>query len=122
MCRRIRSRHNNVGQYTKEMFTAYPLAVHLIKTCLEPLLGIEIPDSEMDCLVMYVASAMEELGKKMDILLVSNASPAVLYTIQQKIRRMDEGQIGRIEVLPRYAYEEDRQRPDYFSPAPVPVV
>lgn len=110
MCRRILSRHNNVGQYTKEMFTAYPLAVHLIKTCLEPLLGIEIPDSEMDCLVMYVASAMEELGKKMDILLVSNASPAVLYTIQQKIRRMDEGQIGRIEVLPRYAYEEDRQR------------
>lgn len=110
MCRRILSRHNNVGQYTKEMFTAYPLAVHLIKTCLEPLLGMEIPDAEMDCLVMYVASAMEELGKKVDILLVSDASPAVLYTIQQKIRRMDEGQIGRIEVLPRYAYEEDRQR------------
>lgn len=110
MCRRILSRHNNVGQYTKEMFTAYPLAVHLIKTCLEPLLGMEIPDAEMDRLVMYVASAMEELGKKVDILLVSDASPAVLYTIQQKIRRMDEGQIGRIEVLPRYAYEEDRQR------------
>lgn len=110
MQRRILSRHNNIGQYTQEMFTQYPLTVHLIKTCLEPLMGLEIPDAEVGYLVMYVACAMEELWKKVNVLLVSDASAAVLYTIQQKIRSRDKGQIGRIEVLPCYAYEQDRQR------------
>lgn len=110
MRRRILSRHNNMGQYTQEMFAGYPLTVHLIKTCLEPLLGVEIPDAEVGYLVMYIACAMEQLWEKVPILLVSDAGAAVLYTIRQKIRSMDTGQVGRIEVVPRYAYERDKAR------------
>lgn len=110
MCRRILSRHNNVGQYTREVFAAYPLTVHLIKTCLEPGLGLKIPDAEMGYLAMYIGCAMEELQQKVGILMVSDANAAALYSVCRKIRNLDRETVGEIQVLPRYAYEQDPDR------------
>lgn len=110
MCRRIHSQHNNIGQYTREMFATYPLTVHLIKTCLEPSLGVKIPDAEMGYLVMYIGCAIEELQQKVGILVVSDANAAALYNMRRKIRNLDRETVGEIEVLPRYAYEQEPER------------
>lgn len=108
MRRRILSQHNNMGQYTKEMFAAYPLTVHLIKTCLEPILGWKIPDAEIEYLVMYIACAMRGAGDRVNVLLVSDAGAAFLYAIRHTVCARDR--VGEFLVLPRYAFELDRAR------------
>lgn len=105
--RRILSEHNDMGQYTKEMFATYPLTVHLIRTCLEPILGWKIPDAEIEHLTMYVACAMRQACDKVDVLLVSDAGAAFLYSIRQAVCAGD--QVGAFLALPRYAFELDRE-------------
>lgn len=107
MRRRIMAERNNVGHYTKELFASYPLEVHLVKTGLEPAMGLEIPDAELGYVVLYVAAAIQELRSKVDVLLVSNASASILYTTKHHLKQRNAEIIGKIEAVPQYVYEQD---------------
>ena len=61
---RIQNGRNNIGNHTKEMAKRYPLEMHLLRTCLSPVLNTEIPDAEMGYLVLYFASAIERNRRK----------------------------------------------------------
>lgn len=63
MQRRIISGHNNVGNHTKELILRYPLEFHLLKTCLSPVLDFEIPESELEYLILYMSLATDKLRK-----------------------------------------------------------
>ena len=79
---RIQNGRNNIGNHTKEMAKRYPLEMHLLRTCLSPVLNTEIPDAEMGYLVLYFASAIERNRRKPDILFISDQSASSIYNVQ----------------------------------------
>lgn len=107
MRRRILAGHYNYGQYTKEIFAGYPLETHLIKTCLQPAMGLDIPDAELGYVVLYAAAALRAFREKVDVLLVSDASVSILYTTRRHIEQMNAETLGRVETIPRYVFELD---------------
>ena len=83
---RIQNGRNNIGNHTKEMAKRYPLEMHLLRTCLSPVLNTEIPDAEMGYLVLYFASAIERNRRKPDILFISDQSASSIYNVQNKLK------------------------------------
>lgn len=88
---RIQNGRNNIGNHTKEMAKRYPLEMHLLRTCLSPVLNTEIPDAEMGYLVLYFASAIERNRRKPDILFISDQSASSIYNVQNKLKKLLRG-------------------------------
>lgn len=103
---RIQSGRNNIGNHTKEMARRYPLEMHLLRTCLSPLLGLYIPDAEMGYLVLYLASEIDRLHWKPDVLFVSDSSASGIYNMQNKLKNFLGERIGNITVIPGYLYSK----------------
>lgn len=105
MIRRIRSGRTNVGNYTKDLLSRYPMELHLLKTCLCQSLNIDIPDAELGYLILYLATAVESERKKIDALLVSDNSASSIYNLENKLKKSNGEQIGTITAIPMYLFE-----------------
>lgn len=107
---RIQNGRNNIGNHTKEMAKRYPLEMHLLRTCLSPVLNTEIPDAEMGYLVLYFASAIERNRRKPDILFISDQSASSIYNVQNKLKSFLGERISEITVIPEYLFEQRKER------------
>ncbi len=107
---RIQNGRNNIGNHTKEMAKRYPLEMHLLRTCLSPVLNTEIPDAEMGYLVLYFASAIERNRRKPDILFISDQSASSIYNVQNKLKGFLGERISEITVIPEYLFEQRKER------------
>ncbi len=107
---RIQNGRNNIGNHTKEMAKRYPLEMHLLRTCLSPVLNTEIPDAEMGYLVLYFASAIERNRRKPDILFISDQSASSIYNVQNKLKGFLGERISEIAVIPEYLFEQRKER------------
>ncbi len=107
---RIQNGRNNIGNHTKEMAKRYPLEIHLLRTCLSPVLNTEIPDAEMGYLVLYFASAIERNRRKPDILFISDQSASSIYNVQNKLKGFLGERISEITVIPEYLFEQRREQ------------
>ena len=101
---RLSSGRPNVGDRTSRLFASYPLATHLLRTCLAPILGMEIPDAELSYMVMYLAVAIEELRDKLQILLVSDKSAAAIFELERRLGFFADEAHGIIRTVPTYMY------------------
>ena len=107
---RIQNGRNNIGNHTKEMAKRYPLEMHLLRTCLSPVLNTEIPDAEMGYLVLYFASAIERNRRKPDILFISDQSASSIYNVQNKLKGFLGERISEVTVIPEYLFEQRKER------------
>lgn len=104
---RIASGRNNMSNHTKEMAQHYPLEMHLLCTCLSPILGIDIPDAEMSYLVLYLASVSDKMRWKPDVLFVSDHSAGSIYNIRNRLKNFLGERVGDIIVIPGYLYSKN---------------
>lgn len=106
MKRRIESGRNNIGNNTKELCLRYPLEFHLLKTCLSPILGVKIPDAELDYLIYYLASAIDTTRKKLKVLLVTDSSAGSIYEMERLLKYYIAEKITAIRAVPLYLYSQ----------------
>ena len=113
MKKRILSGRTNIGNYTKELSIRYPLEQHLLKTCLCSILGFDIPESELDYLVLYLTAAIEKNREKVKLLLVSDKSASIIYNLQQYLMYYIGERITEIETIPLYIFKQKQN--EYIS-------
>lgn len=113
MKKRILSGRTNIGNYTKELSIRYPLEQHLLKTCLCSILGFDIPESELDYLVLYLTAAIEKNREKVKLLLVSDKSASIIYNLQQYLKYYIGERITEIETIPLYIFKQKQN--EYIS-------
>lgn len=93
------------GRETTRLFGHYPLAVHLLRICLEPLLGgIRIPDAEAGYLVPYVSHALEKCQPGLRILLVTNENTGQALVARRMIQWCAEEVAGEVQMVPSYVF------------------
>lgn len=109
MKKRILSGRNNIGNYTKEFNIRYPLEQHLLKTCLCPILGFDIPEAELDYLILYLNAAIEKNRRKIKILLVSDKSASSIYNLEQYLISYIGERIIEIKSIPVYIFEQKQE-------------
>lgn len=107
--KRLEAGRPNVGNHTGRLFTTYPLAVHALKICLEPVLGMAIPDAEISYMVQYLAVAVERLRDKLQILLVSDRNAASIFDLERRLKFFADEAQGIIRTVPTYMYRANAE-------------
>lgn len=114
MKRRISEGHHNFGKDTRELFLHYPLEVHLLKTCLCPMLGMEVPEAELGYLVLYVAAAIDECRWRPRVILVSDTGAGNLYYLKKKLLSYIGEKVKEIQTVPAYLFFQNQKK--YLTP------
>ena len=86
---------------------------HLLKTCLCSILGFDIPESELDYLVLYLTAAIEKNREKVKLLIVSDKSVSSIYNLQQYLKYYIGERITEIETIPLYIFKQKQK--EYIS-------
>lgn len=105
MERRVRSGRNNMGNYTNELFRQYPLAIHLLKTCLFPVMNVEITRAELGYLVYYLAAILKRREKKMSLLFVSDEGTGSVLYIKEELHMRLQDKVKDIVCIPYYMFQ-----------------
>lgn len=106
---RIHNGHSNINHYTKEIIQKYPLETHLAKTYLQSSFGMEIPESEIGYLIVYLAGAIENSSRKISVLLISDYDASFLFNAQQIISSRLGQALDKIDIIPLYLYESKKE-------------
>ena len=105
MLKRLNSGISYRGRETAKLFSNYPLSVHLLRTCLEPLLGdVHIPDAEVGYLVPYVSYALEKRQPELAILLVTNENVGQALATRKMIQWCADEVAGAVHAVPSYIF------------------
>lgn len=93
----------NVGRETNELFGRYPLAVHVLRTCLDPVFGTRIPDAELGYMVPYLTEAIEGRRKPLQVALVSDRSAGSILRLRRALAAAAGTDRVEVTCLPGYA-------------------
>lgn len=103
---RMESGAVNVGRKTDALFRAHPFSVHVLRTCLVPLLGFRVPDAELGYMIPYLAEAIEANRSGVRMLLVSDESAGSVFRLDRALASCTQGLCGSLDVEPVYAFEQ----------------
>lgn len=112
---RVESGRNNRGHYTNELFTKFPLSVHLLKTCLFPILDLEVAKAELSYLIYFLVAAIQSNPFQMSVLFVSDEGAGNILYAKEELKKRLQGFVRTITCIPSYvfyAYKEIYQK-DY---------
>lgn len=93
----------NVGRETNELFSRYPLAVHVLRTCLDPVFGMRIPDAELGYMVPYLTEAIEARRQPLRVVLVSDRSVGSILRLRRALVAAVGAECIEVSCLPGYA-------------------
>lgn len=102
---RVQSGRNNRGHYTNELFTKFPLAVHLLKTCLLPTLNLEVAKAELSYLIYFLVAAIRSNQFQMSLLFVSDEGAGNILYAKEELKRKLQGFVKTITCIPTYMYD-----------------
>lgn len=108
--RRISEGRQNIGNYTKEVFSQYPLEMHLLKTCMCPVLGMDIPDAELGYIILYIALAINKCRRKLSVLLLSDADAGIIFYLKKQLSLYLSDMVKEIRVLPVYLFSQIQEQ------------
>lgn len=115
MTSRVESGRNNRGHDTDELFTKFPLAIHLLKTCLLPILDLEVAKAELSYLIYFLVAAIQSNQFQMSVLFVSDEGAGNILYAKEELKKRLQGFVNTITCIPSYvffAYKETYQK-DY---------
>lgn len=104
LSQRLSSGRVSVGSDTRRLFGTYPLAVHMLKTCLEPALGMRVPEAELSYMVLYLVAAIENLKDRLQVLLVSDKSASSIFELERRLGLYADEMHGVVRTIPSYMY------------------
>ena len=76
----------------------------MLKTCLEPALGMRVPEAELSYMVLYLVAAIENLKDRLQVLLVSDKSASSIFELERRLGLYADEMHGVVRTIPSYMY------------------
>lgn len=97
------------GQYNnsrlmREIYEKYPFEIHIIKSCLFPIMNCYVSDTELEYIVYYVLIMLEKVKRKYNIFIISDCSAGYIFYLKNCISNEFKEQINKITIIPKYLY------------------
>lgn len=109
---RSRNNHRLVNNLKREINRRFPLSVQVVVHYLLPLLDVQIQESEVSLIALYLAEFIENRREPLRLLLLSNSDPCILNFIEQRVETLLASEELAITSTPLYLYNQTAESYD----------
>ena len=102
----IRNKNNqyNKNFYKREINRRFPMACLLIVEVFQKVYNIELPDTEVSLLALYLAREIYRGDNKIDCLLVCEDSPSISYNLYEQIKKEFSSIFNKVDLITDYQF------------------
>ena len=102
----IRSKNNqyNKNFHKREINRRFPMTCLLIVDVFEKIYQIELPDTEVSLLALYLAREIYREENKINCLLVCEDSPSIAYNLQEQLKKEFSFIFSSVDLITDYQY------------------
>ena len=102
----IRNKNNqyNKNFYKREINRRFPMACLLIVEVFQKIYNIELPDTEVSLLALYLAREIYRSENKIDCLLVCEDSPSISYNLYEQIKKEFSSIFNKVDLITDYQF------------------
>lgn len=101
---RLRNDQYNINFKKREINRRYPMATHLILEVFERTFDIELPDTEVTLLALYLAREIYKDERKVRCVIVTEISPSVVYYLRDELVNKFSEVFTDVEIMTDYQF------------------
>lgn len=101
---RNKNQQYNKNFYKREINRRFPLACLLIVDVFQKVYDIELPDTEVSLLALYLAREIYRKDNKIDCLLVCEDSPSLSYNLYEQLKKEFSSIFSNIDLITDYQF------------------
>ena len=106
MSRRLDAGNLLVSEERKQIKRLYPVALHLVKTCLRKTAGMKAAENEELQIAPFISTFLSEKADRIYINIVSDEPVSLIYHFRMRLYDLYGSYIEKIRIYPTYLYRK----------------